>query len=223
MRRLVVILYVVLLLMSLPRVLRSAEIPGDTPRTGLGITVPDGIAIKDENTLKSHFIERNAPWLTAIILGLLTVGVNSYIARQMMRSNDRNIKSQLESNENNIYRQFRAKVKTQNRQDWINDVRRSLSDFLSKSTTYALYAEIKDERCLEFIEPISYSKSMLQLLLASDDLHQRNLIDCVEKYYDAELVKDSELYGKSNKYRNELIECAGKFFKAHWEDIQNLD
>lgn len=212
-----------MLLLVVPNVVQSANITADSNKTNLIVTMPEEITIKNASKSETNFFEKSAPWIVALIIGLGSALVNYFISKQLMYSNERNIKSQLESNKENVLIQFKTTLGTKNRQDWIDEVRHNLSEFLSNSIMFKFHKTDKSEAIIKYFEQVTYNLFKLRLLLNEKDELQNKLLDCINKYYEAAHIEDSKLYGKEQGQRDTLIECAKQLFNIHWEKIKKLE
>ena len=71
------------------------------------------------------------PWIGALIIGLLSVLVNFWVAHRLRQSNERNLTRQIENAKEITLSQFKSTIATKNRQDWINELRNAISDAIS--------------------------------------------------------------------------------------------
>lgn len=168
--------------------------------------------------------DKQMPWIAALIVGLLSVLANFIIAKQLRLTNLKNLERQIEHAKEIALTEFKATIATKNRQDWINELRHTISEFMS----YAVYlmpvegaAKISDQD--NVYEKFTYSKAKIEMLTNSEKPNQKKLLDAIEDVLDLILLdaKDFDL-DKFNDSRNDVINAARKVFDLHWKKIKNL-
>lgn len=234
----------------------------ETPNISNVIEFPSTLNINDVSSKSGeNLLEKNMPWVVALIIGILSVFVNFWVSHRLRQSNERNLRVQIESNEKNIARQiessersileqiksnernqnkqietakesklleFKATIATNNRQEWINELRHTLSEYL----TYCILitplpddaTQAKLDNRDEIFRKLSLSKSKLELLMNSEKAEQKELLEKIESIL--EVIRNN--IDKSNKpipikdARISAIEAARKLFSIHWNKIKEL-
>lgn len=186
------------------------------------------IILKGEEELKHGFdIQRDMPWIGAIMIGILTVIANILINRQLRKSNSESINKQLESSKETTLaqidnarvlseREFNKTVLSGNRQNWINDLRDLISKIIAKATRYSLNSEQTRDALEDLIFLIAKAKLMLN---ATKDF------DFIKSLDDLELCWIT-IMAKQKKFRDilPLIEKVRKHteatLKTEWERVK---
>src|SRR5690606_18151095 len=151
-------------------------------------------------------------------------------------SGERNIQSQIESNERSLQRQiatkkettlieFKATINTQNRQNWINELRQTLTEYLSNTTLiYPFDNKLFELMLIENeyqINKMSLAKAKLELLMNHEKPEQKKLLDEVEDML--KVVNDPQRNIKDIiKSRSKVIFAARHLFEIHWKKIKEL-
>jgi hypothetical protein len=146
----------------------------------LVITLPDTLKHKIIATEKStSLVPAQMPWIIALIIGVLSAGVNIWISALLRKSNERNIGYQLNNSRELFNQELEAKLKAEKRLIWIDKLRHDLSECISYgvSLNILLVAEKLDkEKLNSYLEKFSLSKSMAVLLLDEQIVEQREVI-----------------------------------------------
>lgn len=197
----------------------------------------------------------NMPWIAALIVGALTVAANYIIAKinkdTAIRNIDTQIKTsteaankQIESTKEIAIKQitnsqelasqsYNATLKSQNRQQWINTVRDTLSEFFTQAKL--LNAEFQETqknkpRQVELHEKVTLQRAKLSLLLNPELPTHKKLIDAI-----MEVLTTLDLHMSNSKNNmpfdnvqfmanNEAVIKAGRdLLYSEWRKIQNLD
>lgn len=221
-----------------------------TPPPQVNVNVPTTLQIKDitEKSNNSSIIEKSMPWIVAFIIGLLSALVNFFIARQLRQSNENNLQRQIESSERNLQRQiesnerslqrqietakettitgFKATINTKNRQEWINELRHTVSQFLSHSLQLIPTVGIKfvtETEKSAFYEKLVYSKTKIELLTNPNKPEQKELLDSIEQLL-VQVSKKKEDFNldEFKAARDKTLDVSRKLFGIHWDKIKEL-
>lgn len=205
----------------------------------INVNFPTTIQVKDITDKNNQtFWEKNMPWIVAFIIGMLSVIVNLWATHKLRESNERNLQRQIESSERIIESQlktakesklleFKATIASKNRQDWINELREALSEYLSVLTLmkpiHSTTPEMMEERNIN-LQRLSLAKSKLDLLMNKDKPEQKILIEKIDNMLGVVTKHPKENYFKAiNKSRNEIILAARHLFGIHWKKIKELE
>eukprot|EP01093_Parvamoeba_rugata_P002527 TRINITY_DN13108_c0_g1_i1.p1 TRINITY_DN13108_c0_g1~~TRINITY_DN13108_c0_g1_i1.p1 ORF type:complete len:156 (-),score=30.54 TRINITY_DN13108_c0_g1_i1:61-528(-) len=153
------------------------------------------------------------PWIVALIIGLLSVLANYIIANQLRKTTKENLNTE-----------YKATIASKNRQDWINEVRHTLTEFLSSALFLSNIDHTEIDENNRFLEKLISSKSKLELLVNDSKTEQKDLLNSVENLLT--LVtndgKDPNFATKVRNSRNQTIKVARVLFNIHWKKIKNL-
>lgn len=189
-------------------------------------------------------LEKNGPWLAALFIGILTVLANILTSYYMRRISRDTVKAQIESSERtaglNIENsqtlsltQFKATLKTKNRQDWINDVRESITEFTTqcKMLNIEFQSTTPDpEKVKPLLEKVTlYRNKLLLLLNPAKETHKPllNAIDSLMTVLEHHFFYCS---GKIQAFNNEdfldktaiVIKCGRDLSYDEWQKIQEM-
>lgn len=191
------------------------------------LSLPDTLNLRQTslNPSTQTPLEKNMPWLVALLIGVLSAFVNFWLSLKQRKSNENMLISQLANAKEISQTQFKSTLATKNRQDWVNDLRHSLSEFLINSAFYTpdfthnkSVAEIK-----EVTEKIGYTRYKIELLLNKNKPDQRRLLDAVEKMSQLFLTpKDQFENNDYKKNRVEIMDAASALFEIQWKKIKSL-
>ncbi|HET6992384.1 MAG TPA: hypothetical protein VFJ43_13710 [Bacteroidia bacterium] len=224
--------------------LLSSEIYGQqdssvkiTLSPNIHLSLPDTLQVNNvpDKEVKTNFTEKNMPWIAAIIIGLLSAGINFLVAYRLRKSNDINIQRQIDSGKEATQKQietakettllqFKSTIAAKNRQDWINEVRNQLSELIAQGSRLLL--EIKDGGILnDHAQNFAYCEAKILMLLNSEEPEQKILMDNVVEFRKTvvEQEKDSIDTAKFINDKDAITESARKLFKKHWRKIRNLE
>lgn len=217
----------------------------------VSITLPETLQvgnISDKKESNTHFVTI-LPWIIALLIGVFSAVVNFRIAKSLRKSNEknlqfqidsneRNVKSQIESNERSLQKQieitkettlieFKATIATKNRQEWINELRETLSVFLTSSIFVSpnISRDLKIKFTDGFVEKALFARAKIELLTNKDKPEQKELLDNVNIYYEivlkqlkGEAIESSQIV----EARSSISQSARKLFKIHWNKIKEL-
>lgn len=206
----------------------------------ISIDFPKTIQIEDvtKKEKKQSSLITNMPWIVALIIGLLSVLANYWVAHILRKSNERNLRSQIESNERSLKVQiesakdtalteFKATIATKNRQEWINELRNTLTEYLSSVSLILPTPEnpskkFNDEKS-QLIYRMSLAKAKLELLMNREKAEQKELLNKIEEMFNVANSNSMEGYvDKMVAARSIVINAARKLFDIHWKKIKEL-
>jgi hypothetical protein len=221
-------------------------------------SLPDTIMIKsvrEKIETKPWMENPNMPWIIALLISLLTILINILIAKINQKTSIRNIEAQIASamlsskqqidNTKEIaieniknsqvlaQKQFNATLKINNRQDWLDEVRMTVSEFLTFCRL--LNIEFQDpsdklERQKNLHEKVSLHRFKLLLLLDPKKTDHKSVLDSIfdlmnildhhmlnskrtiEPYKNGDFVKKSE----------DIVVASRELLYNEWGKIQNL-
>jgi hypothetical protein len=213
----------------------STQVP-----TQISVNFPDSIQIKDVSKKADNqtWIDKNLPWIIAFIIGLLSALVNFWIAYRLRLSNERNLLNQIQSNERNVKAQiesvkeaklieFKATIAAKNRQEWVNDVRHTLAEYLASTSLDAPLPENPSPSLIEqkkdYVQRMALAKARLELLLNRDKPEQAELLDKIENMLRVSISVTKDTYVSQIQIaKTDVIIAARKLFVIHWNKIKEL-
>lgn len=229
----------------------TAKSSVQTPSITNIVNIPSSLQINDITEKETQNpVEKNMPWIVALLIGILSVLMNFWVSHRLRQSNETNLKNQTESNERNLQRQiesnerslnkqieasketklieFKATIAISNRQQWLNELRQTLTDYLSSTSLIMRLPDNSEQHFFDerrdLVHKMSASKAKLELLLNNDKPEQKNLLDRIEELLSDVLKKinnnvpDVDLRGA----RSNTIEAARKLLGIHWDKIKGL-
>ncbi len=157
---------------------------------------------------------------------------------RQIESNERNSLRQIESNEKSLQRQietaketslveFKVTIATKNRQEWINELRQTLSEYLSNISLINFNPKSHSQTILDdnkiYIRNMSLSKAKLELLMNKDKPEQKELLEKIESMLKLVTGEQTENHLENMRSaRSSIIIAARELFKIHWEKIKEL-
>lgn len=206
--------------------------------------------IKPAEVLKPWYENNNMPWIISLVISALTIGINVYIAKVNQSTAFKNVAAQItsstdtsknqienskqiaiqqiENSQSLALTQFKATLNTKNRQDWINELRHSTSEFLAQCAMINVVMtstenEKKNAELRPFFEKMVYHKNKIAMLLNLDKTEQKELLNPIyemvaismqpEKDYDAKQFRDKE---------EEILKASRNLFGIHWDKIKSI-
>lgn len=175
------------------------------------------------------WVDSYMPWIVALIIGVFSAWVNHRIAKTQRISNEKNQQLQMNNIKEITLLQFKGRIASQNKQQWVNDLREEISELLTKS--YALAQEfhnvIKEEEIDDNLfranrDQLHYSESKIKLLLNINNEDQRELLESIDKMINYMLKAKGFRWEKFNGLRSDVVDSARILFEGHWEKIKNL-
>ena len=198
------------------------------------IVFPEKLKIEQVSSKPENLFDEILPWISALFIGIASAILNFYIAHKLRESNEKNLERQIASTEKNFRLQIEASkeikileiksnIGTKNRQNWLNDLTQTLSEYLSSVSLIVPKLEVTELRPL--IYRASLSKSKLELLLSQEKPEQKKLYDSIQKIYnicvDRETIENHT--DEMINARGEVIKDARELFKFHWLKIKNTE
>lgn len=201
---------------SIKTELKNKDLPN------ISINFPKEIQVKNVNNQTESSLDKNMPWIVAFLIGLLSAGVNFWVAHRLRQSNEKNLQRQIESSNNIALTQFKTTIATKNRQDWINELRHELCDLLAAFTS-STGSDVTREELSKFMDRILYSKSKIQLLINNQKPEQKDLEDKIEALFNTYIEKKGKLENvEFATLRQAVINSGRKLFDLHWSKIKDL-
>jgi hypothetical protein len=210
------------------------------------IVIPkhDSLVVQNEVILKvdpkveekQNFLEKNMAWVAAIIVGVLTTAGTIYIGVHQKRSNESSLEKQMQKNSEQLDKQMQLSIDLQkvqyrntlaatNRQEWINDLRITISEFLSKATIIFINKrrsnENSDSSTTE-LEKLIYLKNKIELLLNIEHQEQKQVRDAIWNILN-EVEKSDLTLNKLSKLQEKVISSSSTLFQMQWEKIKSSE
>jgi len=112
---------------------------------------------------------------------------------------------------------------TQFRQQWINDLRNSISLFITEAEIIAMIDMSDDKLYFEHFRELSQMSTRIALMLNPNEEEHESLNRCVEKIRDVihnEKISEEKLGKKLNKNIDELLIVAKQVLKKEWVRVK---
>lgn len=230
-RNLVYIMKKYILLLAMLSFLANAKTKDTIKTENININFPESINVHQIPTKDDSdhlYNAKNMPWIVAFAVGFLTIAINYYISHLLRKSNERIFKQQLDANKEIKALEIKSSIGTKNRQEWLNNLTETLSEYLS-SVSLVTYG-IENEEFKQLIYRASLSKAKLELLLSNEKKEQNELYLSIQTIYSIMLRKDDSDMIENNckKYISEMtyarhivIKKARDLFEVHWQKIKN--
>lgn len=181
-----------------------------------------------ENPDTKSFITANLPWIVALIIGVISAVVNLWAAHQLKKSNENTIQKQIDSAKETTLMQFKTTIATKNRQDWIDELRDTISEYIMSTSLLSPIMNatepFKIEQRTRLIERMSFSKAKIQLLTNIEKPDQKALVNEVESLLALIPNESKEINVQDfQNQRSKVIEAATKILNLHWRKIKELN
>lgn len=186
----------------------------------------------DSRVYDQTWLDRHMPWIVALLIGLLSAGVNLRAAKKLRESNEKNQQQQIDNVKEITMLQFKGTIASQNKQGWINDLREEISELITKCHVIAEEfhldedfeeeEEMDDERFKDNWEQLYFSEAKIKLLLNVNNEDQRELLESIDKMVNYMLKDKDFTWEEFNGLRSDVVDSTRKLFEKHWEKIKNL-
>lgn len=217
----------------------------------LKVKVEDSSKIKSTSTKVEPIIIKlnnpendkpnNWPWIAAIIVGCITFSATITAAlinrKTTLKSLDLSKEiaiEQIKSSKSSSLYQFNSTLKSKNRQDWINNVRDTLSSLTSDATKLNAELQDKSENNKQVVKDLhgkfAYSIVQLELLLnPKKEIHEKLLVEIrrLIKIMDTHIVN---FRNSKTNYDNvafikslyDVVDQGRELLYLEWQKIQKL-
>lgn len=212
------------------------------------LNLPETIKTMDitpkENS--KSILEKHAPWIAALLIGLLTAFINIYLANERRKLDEKNIKLQLENASRitnqqieNALRitnqqienakslaiiQFKMTLKTKNEQDWLNLFIDSLTEFIACTASSTPDSKISKDVLDENHKKLFLTKSKIELLSNPQINEHSELLIAIDNII-LEIIKSAIDFNLEDfqDSREKLIAYARKVVNLQMDNIKKLD
>lgn len=206
--------------------------------------------LKSSEKTKLWYENNNMPWIISLIISFMTIGINIYIAKVTHKTAIKSVeaqitsstitsKSQIESSQQIAIQeiqnsqdlaltQFKMTLNTKNRQDWINELRHSISEFLAQSAMInVLMTAPSEEREFKdfqpFFEKIIYHHNKIEILLNQEKVEQKAVLKLIREMRAISLQPEKDYNAKKFRIKeNEIFEASRNLFRIHWQKIKEI-
>ena len=171
----------------------------------------------------------NTPWIISLIIAVLTIIINIWVAKINQATAIRNVKNQIESSKSLALTQFKSNLNTKNRQDWINDVRHCTSDLLSQMALFRILLTKNEPDTgtllIPYFEKIYYYKNKIALLLNTEKTEQKNLLTSLDKLILllANIEENKTITDEIRTTEEDIIKISRILFNKHWQKIKIME
>lgn len=223
-----------ILLFSMP-VMANAQI--DTSRSNAPEIIHKVDTLNAETVEKMQetlwYEHKSTPWLVSIFIAVLSVVVNLIISYFTRKTSIRTVQDQIQSSVKIASHQFHATLNSKNRQEWINDVRNCISEFVTQCRLLNMQFQepvhTKEKRYI-LHEKVSLYRNKILLLLSPQIPQHANFLGKMNELLDALEIhllnsranildyNNQEFLVKSN----EVLESGRTLLYFEWQKIQNV-
>jgi hypothetical protein len=112
---------------------------------------------------------------------------------------------------------------TQFRQRWIDELRNSISIYISKAEMIAMLEYDEEELYFEYFEELSQMHSKIELMLNPNEAEHNSLLGCISKIRDLihkEGIKVEKLEKNLDKAIGQLLIISKTVLKKEWEVVK---
>lgn len=188
------------------------------------INFPETVQVKDVSE-KPENSSSYMPSIAALIIGFLSAFINIWIADGIKKSNEKTIGLQMTNAKNLALSEFKATLGTKNRQDWIDELRHNLSEFISESAmiNVELSADKPDnEKIKPYFQKMNYNKAKIAMLINKDKPEQKKVIDSVSELVSKSFDPKNDFdAAEFKRVEDELMVASSDLFKIHWKKIKS--
>ncbi len=188
------------------------------------LTVGMPVLAEENANTKSDLLVIIIALISGIFIGLIPSVVSIWTNKQSMKSNEKNLKAQLDHTKDMALLEFNRKHK----QEWINNVMNCVSDFLTQETLMCLGQTAKPEDMKNISAPqlglqadkILLCQYKMQLLLNPIEKEQKNLIDAINNLAPISIKEPFDI-GGFRTAKSKTIDAARSLFQKYGEEIKN--
>lgn len=172
-------------------------------------------------------LQKNMPWICAVLLGVFTIIANFQISKQSRKSNKEAIERQIESATTIALKQienasmtsqldFNKTVLSGNRQAWINELRELTSRIVTKTMIYSVKMDVGYEK----VEELLYLLAKTELML--NDAKDQEFIVALKDLRSCYLaIFAGQMDFPELSPRNEKVKMLTKItLKTEWERVK---
>jgi hypothetical protein len=165
----------------------------------------------------------NSTEYLSLLIALLAVffsPIISYlITKQTIKSQAKSAKEQIETQSNIAERNIKAEVISRNRQDWINTLRISISEFISLCIILSKVNEHIVNSAEDKWERFFALRSKISLLINPKEDDHQQLDELIEKA--TQFILNNNKEGFRN-IRREIIKLSQQILKREWERVKQV-
>jgi len=177
----------------------------------------DNSSNTEQNEMSNFKPWNNMPWVVALFIGITTL----YLGHRQLKSNERTIKLQIESMQKIAKLDFNKTVISGNRQEWINDLRNSISLYMAKIDAYELivnYEKDNYDKITSKFEEIMNLELKINLLLNPDEKDSKRLKKLIRNYTRA--ISKEAITQPPDELKLYISEATQKILKTEWERVK---
>jgi len=190
-----------------------------------------------EKKSKSWYENSAMPWIMALLVSILTIIVNILIAKNNLKTSKINLDRQLQMTKELTLRQinnakeiafteFKATINSKNRQDWINELRSCISEFLTQCAMINIeMANNSDnlEKIKPYFEVIVKNKSRIAMLINLEKEEQKAILKPINDMMSVSFSPENDWDVEKYKiYEDELLNATRNLLQLQWVKIKNL-
>lgn len=199
--------------------------------SALQINIPDKLNIvlpkeyfdkPKSDPLKDYF-----PAILTLIVGVLTIIVNWVISNRLRENTSKNIERQLEESKNIKYLELKASINTKNRQDWMNQFRDAVTEYVSLVFIAATNLKVKDDVVREVLTKLAELITRMELLLHPERENEKAAIESAKVLFASLLIADKDrsktFHEDFYKEKDKLVLLSRKILEKNWQKLNNLE
>ncbi|MBK8522455.1 MAG: hypothetical protein IPL54_16910 [Chitinophagaceae bacterium] len=152
--------------------------------------------------IKKWYENSAMPWIASLIIAFLTVIINIIISRSTRKTSVRLVERQIESSIRTAGLQFNSTLNSNNRQEWINEVRHCTSELATQCQL--LNGEFQEEiqsreNKMVLYEKVIFNRNKLLLLLNASIETHNNFLKSISALV---MILDIHLLNSQNRIRD---------------------
>lgn len=185
------------------------------------ILASDSLTLTKENPIDMN---QYMPWVVALLIGIFSLVVNLLVHKNQQKLALKSMELQSEQSKQVIKKDILSK----NRQEWINTLRDSISDYLSShelSKLIVKYDKKGTETPPEYRSEFKKWQSLyykIKLMLNPNEDKSRKLIELMTQLNLSTDYYSNEKEAKYEIIQNEIIQVTQSILKEEWERVKNL-
>ncbi len=197
--------------------------------------------ISKENNYTDNVVNKSMPWIASLIIGMMTVIVSVKVSKASSKNVDKQIEAstriaieQINSSKELALTEFKATLNSKNRQDWINEVRNCLSEYITQCRMLNIECQntpISSEKFEDYFSKTNYNYYRLLLLLKHNkDEHSPlfTLLNEMSGLMDKHILNARhEINDYDNvailQKQNEIVKAGMELFYFEWNKIQKME
>lgn len=195
--------------------------------------ISDNLGVVNYSSSDDEKLADKMPWIVALIISILSFILNYLLTKITIKASSLNLEKQIQSTKDIAITDFKARLKTQNRQRWLDDLREDLSEYLAYSAiSRAKLAEAESEKIAmntfdivgeEFKMMVKYKVKLLTKLNLQHP-EQEIVAEKINLLFKKGFVSTKDFPASEHiNLENELLADMRELVDIHWTKIKNID